>query len=137
MPAREIPLAVAAELDASKVDTHNDKRDGDLRSEHFFNVATWPTITFVSTKVEGTDPKHFTISGNLTMHGQTHPVVLNASVVGAKSPRGRSIIRLEQPGNHRSHAVGNDLRTDDRRKQRRLVDRRRSRCATMISRATA
>ncbi len=89
----QIPLAVAAELDASKVDTHNDKRDGDLRSEHFFNVATWPTITFVSSKVEGTDPKHFTISGNLTMHGQTHPVVLNASVVGAgKSPRGRSII---------------------------------------------
>jgi polyisoprenoid-binding protein YceI len=89
----QIPVAVSAELDASKLDTHNDMRDGDLRSEHYFNVAAWPTITFVSTKVEGADPKHFTITGDLTMHGQTHPVALDASVVGAgKSPRGRSII---------------------------------------------
>jgi polyisoprenoid-binding protein YceI len=50
-------------------------------------------MRFVSTKIEGTDPKHFTITGDLTMHGQSHPVVLNAQVVASgKSPRGRSII---------------------------------------------
>jgi polyisoprenoid-binding protein YceI len=89
----QIPVAVSAELDASKLDTHNDMRDSDLRSDHYFNVAATPTITFVSTKVDGSDPSHFTIAGNLTMHGQTHPILLNAQVVGAgKSPRGRSII---------------------------------------------
>jgi polyisoprenoid-binding protein YceI len=89
----QIPVVVTAELDASKVDTHNDMRDGDLRSPHFFDVASTPTIVFVSTKVSGTDPAHFTIAGNLTMHGQTHPILLNAQVVGAgKSPRGRRII---------------------------------------------
>jgi polyisoprenoid-binding protein YceI len=89
----QIPVAVSAELDASKLDTHNDMRDSDLRSDHYFNVAATPTITFVSTKVDGSDPNHFTIAGNLTMHGQTHPILLNAQVVGAgKSPRGRSII---------------------------------------------
>lgn len=92
-PGSQIPVSVSAQLDASKVDTHNDQRDGDLRSPHFFDVAASPTISFVSTKVDGTDPSHFTIAGNLTMHGQTHPVVLNAQVVAAgKSPRGRSII---------------------------------------------
>lgn len=92
----QIPTAVAAELDASKLDTHNDMRDNDLRSAHYFNVASTPDIRFVSTKIEGTDPKHFAITGDLTMHGETHPVVLNAQVVGAgKSPRGRSIIAYE------------------------------------------
>lgn len=89
----QIPVTVSAELDASKLDTHNDRRDADLRSDHFFNVGVTPTIAFVSTAINGSDPKHFTITGNLTMHGETHPVVLSASVVAAgKSPRGRSII---------------------------------------------
>jgi polyisoprenoid-binding protein YceI len=92
-PGTQIPIAVVAELDVSKLDTHNDRRDGDLRSDHFFNVASTPDMRFVSTKIEGTDPKHFTVTGDLTMHGQSHPVVLNAQVVASgKSPRGRSII---------------------------------------------
>ena len=92
-PGSQIPVAVSAQLDATKLDTHNDRRDSDLRSPHFFDTATAPTIKFISTKVDGTDPNHFTITGNLTMHGQTHSVVLNAGVVGSgKSPRGRPII---------------------------------------------
>jgi polyisoprenoid-binding protein YceI len=68
-------------------------RDGDLRSDHFFDAAAFPTISFTSTKVEGTDPSHFTIEGNLTMRGQTRPVTLTAQVVASgKSPRGRSIV---------------------------------------------
>jgi polyisoprenoid-binding protein YceI len=89
----QIPVAVSAKLDASKLDTHDDTRDADLRSDHFFNVAVTPLIEFVSTKIEGNDPKHFSIAGNLTMHGETHPVLLNASVLASgTSPRGRSII---------------------------------------------
>lgn len=92
-PPSQIPVAVTAQLDASKVDTHDDQRDGDLKSPHFFDVASYPTIKFVSTKVDGTDPKHFTIAGDLTMHGQTHPVQLNAQVVAAgKTPRGQMLI---------------------------------------------
>jgi polyisoprenoid-binding protein YceI len=92
-PGSQIPVAVSALLDATKLDTHNDRRDNDLRSPHYFDTATAPTIKFISTRVDGTDPNHFTITGNLTMHAQTHPVVLNARVVGSgKSPRGRSII---------------------------------------------
>ncbi len=89
----QIPIAVVAELDASKVDTHNDMRDSDLRSPHFFDVASTPDIRFASTKISGTDPKHFTITGDLTMHGQTHPVALDAQVVASgTSPRGRGIV---------------------------------------------
>jgi len=89
----QIPVAVSAELDPSQLDTHNGMRDGDLRSPHFFDIASTPAMSFVSTKITGTDPKHFEITGNLTMHGQTHPLTLASQVVGAgKSPRGRDII---------------------------------------------
>lgn len=92
-PPSQIPVAITATLDASRVDTHNDMRDGDIKSPHFFDVATYPSIKFVSTKIEGTDPKNFTVTGDLTIHGQTHPVTLKAAVVGAgNSPRGRMLI---------------------------------------------
>jgi polyisoprenoid-binding protein YceI len=89
----QIPVSASAELDASRIDTHNDDRDRDLRSDHFFNVTSTPKITFASTKIDGTDPKNFTIAGNLTMHGETHPVTLDAHVVGSgTTPRGRHLI---------------------------------------------
>ncbi len=89
----QIPVAVSAELDPSKLDTHNDMRDSDLRSAHYFNVDATPTMKFVSTKIAGADPKSFTIAGDLTMHGQTHPVTMSAQVVASgKTPRGRSVI---------------------------------------------
>lgn len=89
----EIPVSASAELDASRIDTHNDSRDRDLKSDHYFNVAATPKISFESTKVEGTDPKNFTIAGNLTMHGQTHPILLQTRVVGSgTSPRGKHIV---------------------------------------------
>jgi len=92
-PGSQIPVSVTAELDASKIDTHNDHRDSDLRSAHYFNVTETPPIKFVSTKITGTDPSHFTIAGDFTMHGQTHSITLSAQVVAAgKTPHGRSII---------------------------------------------
>jgi polyisoprenoid-binding protein YceI len=89
----QIPAAVSAQLDPSKVDTHFGMRDSDVRSPHFFDVGTYPSMRFVSTRIDGTDPKHFTIVGNLTMHGETHPVTLAANVVAAgTTPRGQSLI---------------------------------------------
>ena len=95
----QIPVAVSAQLDPSKVDTHFDARDRDLRSPHFLDVATYPTMRFVSTKIDGTDPKNFTVIGNLTMHGQTHSLTLQAHVVAAgTSPRGQSIVAYAASG---------------------------------------
>lgn len=95
----QIPISVTAALDPSQLDTHNSMRDGDLRSDHYFDVATYPSMTFRSTKITGTDPKQFTILGDLTMHGQTHPVTLAAQVVASgKSPRGHQIIAYGATG---------------------------------------
>ena len=77
----EVPAAVNATLDVSRLDTHDAKRDSDLKGPDFFDAAKYPTITFVSTKIAGT-PSAFTVTGNLTLHGVTKPVTLNGKVEG-------------------------------------------------------
>jgi polyisoprenoid-binding protein YceI len=75
--------SVNAEIDASTIDTYNDYRDKDLRSPNFFDVAKYPTLTFVSSKVTpGADGK-LKVEGTLTIHGVSKPVVLDAAFLGS------------------------------------------------------
>jgi polyisoprenoid-binding protein YceI len=63
--------------------TTSEKLDGELRSAQWFDAEKFPTITFVSTKVTSTGPTTATVAGDLTMHGVTKPIVLNATLIGA------------------------------------------------------
>ena len=62
-------------IDVSTVDTGVAARDNDLKSANFFNVAQFPTATFVSTNV-ARSASGLTVNGNLTLHGVTKPVIL-------------------------------------------------------------
>ena len=64
-------------IDVTTVDTGVTARDNDLKSAKFFDVAQFPTATFVSTSVSKSG-NGLTVSGNLTLHGVTKPVVLQA-----------------------------------------------------------
>ena len=70
---------VEAVLDATTVNTANAKRDEHLRAPDFFDTAKYPTITFKSNKVEKAGEGMLKVSGNLTMHGVTKPVVLDVT----------------------------------------------------------
>ena len=70
-------------IDVTTVDTGVAARDADLKSDHFFDVAKFPSATFVSTSVSKSG-SGLTISGNLTLHGVTKPVVLQ--VDGPRGP---------------------------------------------------
>ncbi len=70
---------VEAVLDATTVNTGNAKRDEHLRAPDFFDTAKYPTITFKSTKVEKAGEGKLKVSGDLTMHGVTKPVVLDVT----------------------------------------------------------
>jgi polyisoprenoid-binding protein YceI len=76
------PSSVQATLDIARIDTHQSRRDNDLRSDHWFDVAKYPTMTFASTDVKGTSDSTFLITGNLTLHGVTKPVTLQATFGG-------------------------------------------------------
>jgi polyisoprenoid-binding protein YceI len=64
-----------SKVDVTTVDTGVSMRDNDLKSENFFDVAKFPTATFESTSVAKSG-NGLTVSGNLTLHGVTKPVVL-------------------------------------------------------------
>ena len=72
--------AVNVTIDATTVDTREPDRDKHLKSEAFFDVTKYPTITFKSTKVEKSADGSLKITGDLTIRGVTKSVVLNSSV---------------------------------------------------------
>jgi polyisoprenoid-binding protein YceI len=76
--------SVNVTIDATTVDTQEPGRDSDLKSPNFFDVAKFPTITFKSTKVEAAGPGKLKVTGDLTIHGVTKQVVLDATA--PKSP---------------------------------------------------
>jgi len=84
-----VPKAASATLDATTVDSREPKRDENLRSPEFLDVAKYPTISFKSSRITPGDGKKFKIDGDLTLHGVTKPVTLDAEYVGQlKDTRG-------------------------------------------------
>jgi polyisoprenoid-binding protein YceI len=64
-------------IDVASVDTRQPDRDNDLRSDKFFDVAHFPSITFKSKKVEQSAPGKLKVTGDLTIRGTTKEVVLD------------------------------------------------------------
>ena len=64
-------------IDLAGINTGAEGRDKDLRSDNFFDVAKFPTVTFKSKKVEAAGAGKFKLIGDLTMHGVTKEVALN------------------------------------------------------------
>ena len=79
------PSAVKVDASArvASVDTGNRNRDADLQTPDFFNAATDSILSFKSTKVERAGKNKYKISGDLTMHGVTKPVVFDAEFLGS------------------------------------------------------
>ena len=63
-------------IDVTTINTGVDGRDNDLKGPNVFDVAQFPTATFVSTSVAKSGGG-LTVTGNLTLHGVTKPVTLN------------------------------------------------------------
>ena len=83
-------------IDVNSVDTRVPGRDKDLRSDHFFDVEHYPTITFKSKKVEQVAPGKLKVIGDLTIHGVTKEVALDVDGPSApiKDPWGNQRIAI-------------------------------------------
>lgn len=73
----------------STIDTNNERRDADLRSDNHFDADANPTVTFRSTKVTRFAGDSITVAGNLTIHGITRPVVLRGHFNGMTGAPGK------------------------------------------------
>jgi polyisoprenoid-binding protein YceI len=82
--------SVQVHIKTASIDTRNQKRDGDLRSDSFFNASAFPEITFTSTRIEKTTDGYIA-HGALTMHGVSKDIALPFTVSGTiKDPGGRT-----------------------------------------------
>jgi len=68
---------VEVSIDTTSINTNVQKRDEHLRSADFFDVAKFPTMTFVSKKVAKAGKDKLKVTGDLTLHGITKQVVLD------------------------------------------------------------
>ena len=81
---------VDVNIDVSTVDTREPARDKDLRSDKFFDVEHFPTMTFKSKKVEQVALGKLKVTGDLTIRGATKEVVLDVDgpTAAVKDPWG-------------------------------------------------
>ena len=80
---------VDVRIETTSLVTGDEKRDGHLRSPDFFDVESYPYITFKSTRVERFDEQHGKLYGDLTIRDVTKPVTLDIEYAGqATSPWG-------------------------------------------------
>jgi polyisoprenoid-binding protein YceI len=68
---------VSFEADVNSITTGNEMRDGHLKSDDFFNAATYPKLKFVSTSIKKIDEENYKLTGNLTIRDKTLPVTLD------------------------------------------------------------
>jgi polyisoprenoid-binding protein YceI len=81
--------SVEVSIDAGTIVTGDEQRDTHLRSGDFLDVEKFPTITFRSSRVEDLGSGNLRITGDLTIHGTTRKVVLEAEYGGrTKDPWG-------------------------------------------------
>ena len=72
--------SVRVTLPLARLDTHVPALDEHLKKADFFDAAKYPVVTFASRKVEALGDDKFKITGDLTVHGVTRPVVLDATL---------------------------------------------------------
>ena len=90
-PGKPETWKAEAVIQAASIDTNVEPRDKHLRSADFFDVETYPTLAFKSTKVTDVTAEGAKLHGDLTMHGVTRPVVMDLAIHGVgKDPWGNT-----------------------------------------------
>src|ERR1700737_1736600 len=117
---KDNPAKSSVELSVpiESLDTHNSIRDRSLKSPDFFNAKQFPTMTFKSTKVEGSGDT-LEVSGDLTIRGVTKPLTVDfkkggegKGVFGEMGGGGETSFTIKQSDfgmNFQQGAVGDEV----------------------------
>ncbi len=97
--AEDGSLKIGGTVKSASVDTKEPQRDEHLRSPDFFDAAKYPELTFQSSRIEQAGDDRFQITGDLTIHGVTNEITLDAEVTGSDvDPQGNTRVGLEITG---------------------------------------
>jgi len=108
-------------VNTTSVNTDVDYRDKDLRSENYFDVAKFPTMTFSSTGITPVSTNHYKLTGNLTLHGVTKSVTMDlwyrGTIVNPMSKKDDAGFKLTGTINRKDFGIapgaGNSMLSDD------------------------
>jgi polyisoprenoid-binding protein YceI len=81
---------ISFEADVDSIDTKNEQRNGHLKSPDFFDAASHPKITFVSTSIGKKRGDEYELTGKLTIRGTTKEVKLSVIYNGTAQGFGGS-----------------------------------------------
>ncbi len=82
-PTDPAAAKLSIKIPVDSVMTTSAKLTGELKSDQWLDAGKYPDMTFVSTKVAPVGKNRAKMTGNLTLHGVTKPVVLDVTLVGA------------------------------------------------------
>ncbi len=90
-PENPAQSSIEAVIDVASIETRDAQRDAHLKSADFLDAEKFPTITFKSTRIEGSG-EEFQVFGDLTIHGVTRSVLLRVEgpTPAAKDPWGNT-----------------------------------------------
>lgn len=99
-PEHPAQAKVEVTLPLSGLDTHVPALDEHLAKPDFLDAARYPLVTYRSTRVEPLGQDRFRITGDLTVHGVTRPVVLDATLnrIGKHPMSGKASIGFDATG---------------------------------------
>ena len=98
-PANPRASLVDATIDVASIDTRQEMRDNHLRSPDFFDAANYPTMHFISKRIDGDIQRKFRVVGDLTIRGVTREVTLDATNEGStKDPWGNDRVGISASG---------------------------------------
>lgn len=83
---------VELNAEVNSINTEDEKRDAHLKSADFFDAAKFPVLTFKSTSFKKTGENKYKVTGDLTLHGVTKPVVLDAVARTGVNPMSKKTI---------------------------------------------
>jgi polyisoprenoid-binding protein YceI len=93
-PARPEATRISATIEVASLNTREAKRDADLRSPLFFDADNHPELTFVSKRARAAGEGSLEVTGDLTIRGITHEVVLAVSDISGPQTDMRGASRI-------------------------------------------
>lgn len=81
-PSNPAATTVDFTIRAASVDSRNEGRDRALRSEEFFYVERYPTLTFKSVRARPLDQSNIEVEGDITIRGVTKRITVPVKILG-------------------------------------------------------